>query len=359
MQTFKSFCFCVVATLTACGQVSEDKPASGAPSQSDASESGVKAASYGAFEVSWSKASAAQLAARAHTVARVLLGRDLPSEPFVASVPSTIPNNLGFRTSEADTGEALDFRYFAEVDDLRVSNPTLDSDITTPKDVGRDGARQIFERAFDTLAQAGLVDKSEYDLSTARTSTTTTASGSSVSEDETIVTNSYDFLARRTINGIPFSNAGVRIRVHRGGRLTAIRLGGAQVASLRSESTVPSVRTLGTTGGRLDLKESPTGAGFVFEGTPDISRLAARFKKEFPAAAADRSGIEYMLPLSASLGGANKAVVEPLFVVSYSTKTGEMASRRRYLGYSIRDLQARPVDLSDKAKPEATGDVRQ
>jgi hypothetical protein len=358
MSLLKFACFWATATLVGCGQVSEE-PSRNDPGQPETVGSASAPVKYAAFEISWSQPSPQALAARAQRVAGVLLQRDLPAEPFTAAVPATLPSNLGFRTNEADTGELLDVRYFLDADDLRVSNPALDSDTSTRRDIGRDAARQIFEQTFAGLANAGLVDRSDYDLGAAQASVTTTTLGSSQTESETVITNSYDFLARRTLNGIPFSNAGVRVRVHRGGRVTAIRIGGAQVASQRG-GTTPSIHALATTGGGSEgLKEMPTGAGFVFESTVDTQRLAARFKKEAAHGIADRSGVMYMLPLSAKIGAANKAVVEPLYVVSYANKVGDIVARRRYLGYSLRDPQAPPTDLSEKPAPQANGDSRE
>jgi hypothetical protein len=155
----------------------------------------------------------------------------------------------------------------------------------------------------------------------------------------------------------------VQIGIHRSGRVARVRFGGAHPLSLRTDdkrTRQPGLVESQATSGGLDgssLRELPAGEGFVFAAKVDSSRYKQRFLREFPRGFADRSGVMYMLPMSTKAGAA-AGVVEPLFVFSYSERFGEDASRRQYVGFSLRDDSAKPVDLSEAPNPQATGDVR-
>ena len=93
----------------------------------------------------------------------------------------------------------------------------------------------MFEEAFQRLADGGAIDARDYEVGKAEPSRTVTSWGSTIaSKDMGEVVNSYDFLVRRSINGIPV-NQGVQISIHRGGRVARVRLGGAQPVSFRAE----------------------------------------------------------------------------------------------------------------------------
>jgi hypothetical protein len=351
-----------LALLVACGQSSPSNPApsasgpGGGPAGQEAALGSGSAREFGAFQMEWRKPTSAELATRAQRVSEILLGATLDSGKFVASVPEQLRDTLYFQADKE-----LSVAYYPGADDLRVSNSTLLDDITSPKDVGSNVARAIFEQTFEKLADAGLVDRQDYDVASVEPSKTITTLGSSISSTEVEVVNTYDFLLRRSINGIPFMNAGIRVNVHRGGQIAGIRLGGAHPLSIRpdmNKSAAGLTRAQGVNGAATptSLAEVPAGSGYVFSGSVDAASQQKRFTREQTRGLADRSGVYYMLPLSAD--AKSSPVVEPLFIFSYSNLYGDVASRRRYIGYSLRDPAAPPVDLSEKAEPDAKGDAR-
>ena len=354
----------VALLLVACGQSSPAEPSGNrsAPNVSDADQQPAQdpalAREFGAFQIEWRKPSSSELAGRAQRVSEIMAGATFGSTEFVRNVPERLQNTLHFQPTQE-----IDVAYYVGADDLRVSNFALLDDISSPKDVGENVARAIFQQTFDKLADAGLLGRQDYDLALVEPSKTITTLGSSISSTEVAVVNTYDFLLRRSINGIPFMNAGLRVNVHRSGQIAGIRLGGAHLLSVRPDvKNTPRglTHTQGVNGAATttSLAEVPTGAGFVFGGAVDAASHQKRFKRELSRASADRSGVYYMLPMSSVADTKTSPVVEPLFIFSYSNRYGVVASRRRYVGYSLRDPAAPPVDLSEKADPDAKGDAR-
>lgn len=88
----------------------------------------------------------------------------------------------------------------------------------------------------------------------------------------------------------------------------------------------------------------------------DEALLRERFAAAFPLAKIEWADVVYMLPMSLP----DHRVVEPLFVVSFSTLQGGIASRRQYVGYRLipggEDLD--PIVLTETADSDATGDLR-
>jgi hypothetical protein len=353
---------------SACGQDTEDTVQAPAltPAAAAAPAIAGEKQEFGAFEMRWVKPTSKEVASRLTTTVEIVMNRSASSDLVKSKVPDELPTDLGFKLEdmEGQAGtESLHVRYYRDADDLRVNNTSLQDDIESKTDVGETVARVLFEEAFQRLADGGAIDARDYQPGKAELSRTVTSWGSTIaSENMGEVVNSYDFLARRSINGIPFVNQGVQISIHRSGRVARVRLGGARPVSFRAEEVgkgAPgSVQTQanGTASGS-SLDEVPGGSGFVFVGQVDSGHYKRRFQNEFAGGQADRSGVMYMLPLS-SKAGAAASVVEPMFVFSFSTLVGDIASRRQYIGYSLRDKDAKPVDLSERADPNATGDVR-
>jgi hypothetical protein len=150
----------------------------------------------------------------------------------------------------------------------------------------------------------------------------------------------YRITVRRTINGIELANSGVRIGVHASGRVSALRYGGVSVTSRLSGNT-----------------EEPTGGGKWFDRKVANDALQARFEREvIPANAKARvawSRVMYVMPENRRSG-----VVQPLYVVSYSleapTDDGQVAvSRRKTVGLSLVDANAKPIDLTPPMRAPA------
>lgn len=361
----------IAVLVSACASKTDESPASAQqpaePQSPSVTTSAAAKKPFAAFEVRWERPKAGEVRQRLQRVAEVLAGASLSNQPFAEQVPEHTDDPLGFAVpldAVGAAGEALSVRYYSQADDLRVSNARLQDDITSPTDVGASVARTIFEQTLKKLADSGLVNATDFDLSQVQESKTTTVLESSISSTDRVeVVNSYDFLAQRVLNGIPFVNAGIQVSVHRGGRIARIRMGGARPMTMKASDSAAkdpgSVRTQ-SAGAEVgnNLVDIPTGAGFVFSGAIDKVRYETHFKRTFTNGLPDKAALMYMLPMSQTARPDATAVLEPMYVFSFSSKYGESASRRRYVGYSLRDPSAPPTELSEKAEPEATGDKR-
>jgi hypothetical protein len=303
-----------------------------------------------AFEAHWPERGFQEAKERARTAARILL--DLPEHEPVELEPvelddtsnlepdGTIPQPpLFFRA-----GPEVDIVYYQEFDDLRVTNSVLQDDVTGDADVpDKDEyvahrARRAFEECFDRLAKAGLIDGKHFDLNKTRVSHTQFAAAPQ-GMDGHVLTTEFVFSLLRKINGIDFANAGLKVAVHRTGRIAFIRLGGATVASTMEHGPF----------------EVPTGSGFLFPRKVSARSVRERFAHDFPEAQVHYDVIKYILP-----DDQRRAIIEPRHVFAFSRVSNvdglDVITRREFVGYSLREPGTPPKDFSEPPKPEAQGD---
>jgi hypothetical protein len=340
-------------TATACGQ-------SHSPSKEsvdDAAEPATEAA-YASFETYWQTRSVAETAERAHAVAEILANHSLPTAPFLEA-------------AEKHSGEAgawvsmnlenINVTYYPEQDDLRVSNPDLRKETeqdATDQELEPEAARDVFLSTVGSLVDRRLIDARQYDTSKVKVATTVFSAGEvGVSQPAKEVVTEHNFTLMRQLNGIDFANAGVKVAVRRTGEVAEIRIGGAGIKSQFRpvNETTKGLRLRAVTSGEAssDLVETPTGAGQIFRGTLDATKFLNDFAKRVPQGNVEWSKPMYMLPMGKL---AQAGVLEPRYVVSYSEVHGEAVSRRKYIGYSVRDGGA--TDLSEISDPGAAGDRR-
>jgi hypothetical protein len=326
--------FSTLLLVTACSQASENQAPNGNNTPGGANRAAVAQGQqvYSAFEVSWARPSVKDVAARTRAVAEVMLGERLPEHSLETELAaSNTPGRLMFGAALGSAQADFLGEYRHGADELVLDNRKLGSDISGT-DIGEAAARSRCTDALQHLADAGVLDRSLFDINTAVMTKTLQGEGTSDTSDlrESVV--SYDFMLRQQLNGVPFVNAGLRINVHRSGAIQSIRIGGARIAA-KSEKGV--------------LK--PTAPGYDFSAQLDTKYYGSRFAQEFAQGEIRSEGVKYMLPKSVDPEAGQKQVLEPLYVFQYSNHDGTYAGRRRYVGYSISNPTAPAIDLETVA----------
>lgn len=317
--------FSGLSLISACSQVADD----GATSSAHPAEL-TQSADIGTFESYWPTMSAASLAKQLQPVVELVTDARISIADIQASMKfnsARVALKLG------------DARVLVHVprNEFRVLNSKLSEDVTrTERSIDEKKARELFEAAFKRLTESGILEAADYDLTRARQSTK--KSGIALGGEEAISEiHEYRYLANRVINGVDFVNAGLTIAIHHTGRVSEVRIGGAAVRSIKS-----------LTG------ELPTGPGFLATANYDERLLVDRFSKEYPRAHVDWARPLYMLPN----GNLDAGIVEERYVFSFSQLFDRAASRRMYVGYSLTDPNAPPINLSETPNPNARGDIR-
>jgi hypothetical protein len=287
------------------------------------------------FEMAWVAHTPGVVGGRARAVAEVMTGRRLARPAIVGTLAASgAPGGRRRQITLPDAPE-LEIVYLVEHDELRMVDTELAASTAPEREMAQDEAIQLAKRAFDGLARHNVVVQRQYDWSKPDVASTWVGSGSLDGKTSERKRTEYRITVRRTINGIELANAGVRIAVHASGRVSSVRVGGVSVAS----------RVAG------DVEE-PTGKGRWLNRRVPISDLDARFARSVPEQAKARvawSRVMYVMPETR-----RAAVVEPLYVVSYSlefpTDAGETAvSRRKTVGLSLVDPAVPPLDLTPPA----------
>lgn len=297
------------------------------------------------FEMKRERRSDQDVSRLSAAVAEVLSGAKLQAAPEVKPAPRARGEHRRLRVTVPE-GPPLRIRYLPETDELRALNIEVAADTRPAKDVGQPAAVDLARRAVRQLAAAGVVDARHFDLATPDVASTWVGEGSvdgRVREVRRRV--EYRVTWRRRLNGIDFANAGVRVAVHASGRLAGLRIGGVGVVAEPNGAA-----------------DEPKGGGRWLERTVDSADIARRFRKDAspdgvtPDVAYAR--VMYVMP-----EGKSEAVVEPLYVYSYSLKFKTDArepavSRRKVLGYSLIDPAAPPVDLVPPVRKPREGDAK-
>lgn len=317
-----------VFVLTACDRDMATPPRDITAASSLALTSGRTVAR---LRASYPRRSASEVGTRMHAVANlVLAGRGTPDIGVFrqAATNAAAEHRDVWHLDGSNTPLGnLSVAYHPKFDNLVVQDesllaalPALDSAGAVPDpDVGEVAARNLAVKTIAQLASGGLLNSEDFDPATAETGHRKVAGGRS---DETVVERilEYRFTFMRRINGIPFANAGLRIGVHRSGRLSGIRLGGAEVAT---------VRELGA-----EYPQSGTGSLFA----PGLTQTAAsqRFRREFQDTKLWKSARMYVMH-----DNVESEIIEPhetfLFSrIARSVSTGDISyGVARRVGYPI------------------------
>jgi len=299
------------------------------------------------FEMTWTQRSKDDVARRALAVAELLAGTKLqPSGVEVRALERRGDRDPRWEIRVAEAPD-LHIRYLARYDELRALSRELLYATAPAEDVGRERALEIAKRAFGQLAEAGVVDARQFNWSKADVATTLVGDGAvdaKTIERRQVV--EYRITVLREINGIEVANAGVRLAVHASGRLSGVRVGGVSVASQP---------------GAAATREEPKGKGRWLTRKVTSADLLRRFERDAALPAA-QAKVAWSRVLYVMDERRQSAVVEPLYVVSYSlhvpTDEGQVAvSRAKVVGYSLVDPAAKPVDLVPPVRAPREGDA--
>lgn len=279
------------------------------------------------FEMAWPTRQADAIAARARAAAEVMTGQ----QRLRAKVISTMAGSRRMQLTIPEAS-ALELVYLADYDELRIVDTELAASTAPESEMPQDEAVKLARRTFEELARRQLVNPRHYRWDTADVGSTWVGSGSLDGKTAERKRIEFRITLRRILNDIELANAGIRIGVHTSGRVSSLRLGGVSVASKAAGDT-----------------EEPIGKGRWLKRQVAIDDLKSRFEREVGDRVKVRIAWEramYVMPESK-----RTAVVEPLYVVSYSlvvpTDSDQTAvSRRKTIGFSLVDPKAALVNLT-------------
>lgn len=209
------------------------------------------------------------------------------------------------------------------LDELRIIDTTLASN-PNGQDIGKEKAMEIARDTMKQLAEMDGLNRLNYGLDNVQVGYQMVGEGSMDAKVKTQHITEYRLTFRPDINGIELANAGVRIGVHRSGKITGIRLGGVSVK--------------GTAKG-VPVK--------VNDGT-----VMEAFNSLIPKGTKAR--IAWARPMYVLPDDVDASVVEPAMVYAYSVVSSsdghEVVSRRKMVGLSLTSEKPVITDYSPPAK---------
>lgn len=299
-----------------------------------------------AYEMSWEDGGPDQAAKRLTGAVEVLLGGEAAASGVIddeALVMAVKGDNAGSWTRLGATPVLA--RYQRGLNEIRLIHEELDRVTRPARDLGEKGALEVAERLLKRLGEAGVVDPRLFESAAVQLGYKIVGAGPVAETVKPGRIVEYRFTYRPRLRGIEMANAGLRLGILASGEVASMRFGGVTPA-----------------GEWRDRRLASTVKGAQREVRVGVDELMRRFHERVPKGAEPRiawSRVMYAMP-----EGARRAVVEPMLLVSYSLWTksdGEpVVSRRKMLGYSLTDPDAKPVDFdSPPARHEGTEPRRQ
>lgn len=236
-------------------------------------------------------------------------------------------------------------RYDPEFDEIRLLNEELDLFQDASNDIGIERAQQAAESYLKQLAEAGAIDARLYERAALQVGYAMVGDGSFEKEVQPGRVVEYRFTFRPRLNGFEMANAGLRLGILTSGQLANLRFGGVSPRGEWKNGELQSTAKNSIKKIRVSSKD-----------------LMQRFYKSVPPGAEPQvawSRVMYAMP-----EGKSRAVVEPMFIVSYTLHTEvngqRVASRRKTLAYSLTDPEAPPLDFdAPAAKHEGSEQTRE
>lgn len=223
------------------------------------------------------------------------------------------------------------FKISPKYDELKIIDRKLAED-TSGKDIGEQAALEIASKYLENLKRNKLLTSWDYNPKDAQIGQHIIGAGALDGSAKEETTTEYRVTFRANVNGIQLANAGVRIAVHRSGKISGIRMGGVS-------------------GNVMDKNVS---AQQVSE-----KQIKAKFGKSIPRGLKPRvvwERVMYVMPEDK-----REAVVEPMHIVSYSlvgmSDKEEVISRRNTVGISLTDAKATVVNFTPPTKKQETPNV--
>lgn len=271
----------------------------------------------------WISRTVTESAEQARRLAQILSGK---------SIHADMLRDFGVHDApvwQAQLPEGIHVQYTRKFDEFRVRD-TITSDVYDGPDIGLNSARQIFRNTLARMGSDGIVeldglDPDLADISLAKTGLMRSDQAPSLQVTE------YVFTVIRRVEGVKFVNSGVRIAVHRSGRIAWMKAGGArirrdanmQLGVLVSDSHVATATML----------------------------AESSFAKKFPAQTRLRGEVLYVMP-----EGSTEAFVGPRYIITHSRRTvgsngKSISSRPESLSYSLKEPYGSPVRLGAAPVP--------
>lgn len=316
------------------------------PGLPDAKELSLQAGSrVTAYTMSWDDGGPDQAAKRLTGAVEVMLGKAAASRVIddESLVRAANGENAGSWTRLGASPVLV--RYQEEFNEIRLIHEELDRVTRPARDVGEKGALEAAEELLKRLGEAGVIDPRLFESSAVQIGYKMVGAGAVGKTVKPGRIVEYRFTYRPRLRGIEMANAGLRLGILASGELASMRVGGVTPAGEwrdgRLTSTVEDARRKVRVG---------------------VDELMRRFYESVPKGAEPQiawSRVMYAMP-----EGAKRALVEPMLLVSYSLRTeadGEpVVSRRKTIGYSLTDPDAKPVDFdAPPARHEGTEPRRQ
>lgn len=272
-----------------------------------------------AIKLSWQQRSTEELAKRVSVLAE-LFGVDASSKHLVEMLSDQ--DSLGNWQALRDENSDMIFKVLPDYDEIRLVNTRL-AESTEGLKLDEQQAIEIAADILQSLNKQDLLNGLRYQPEKYKVGYHRVGSGSTDGKqaEDTIVGYRITFLAH--IDDIPLANAGVRVAVHRNGKLSGIRIGGVSASPDAGKGQSRQVSD-------DEIKK----------------RFAASVPRDMePRIAWQR--VMYVMP-----DDERSAVVYPTHTISYSlvgeSEQGEVISRRKTVGFSLVDGE---LDIIDYLKP--------
>ena len=220
------------------------------------------------------------------------------------------------------------FKVLPEHDEIRLVNTRL-AESTKDLKLEEAEAVKIATEALQSLNRNDLLNGLRYQPDKYKVGYHRVGIGSTDGKqsEEAVVGFRITFLAH--IDDVPLANAGVRVAVHRSGKLSGIRIGGVSASK-----------------------------GALKEHSRQVSddEIQKRFEASLPRGMKPRMAwqrVMYVMP-----DDERSAVVYPMHTISYSlvgeSEQGEVISRRKTVGFSLIDGEAEIIDYLKPAAKHQT-----
>ncbi len=227
-------------------------------------------------------------------------------------------------TSPIKNEPGILIKIIPDYNEIRVTNVTL-ADDPKGKNIGEKEAVAIAMGHMKKLAQVKLLNGLKYDTRQFNVGQHIIGEGSMDGKTKREFITEYRVTFRPNINGIELANAGVRLAIHRTGKLSGIRIGGV---SSNMKASRNLTRTVSKEAARKKFEQS----------IPDGFKPSIAWEK-----------VMYVIP-----DGSRKAMIEPLHVYSYSLTSisdgVKVVSRRKTIGISLTDNSKKLVDFDPPAR---------